>query len=145
MATVEFYEKAGCINNTRQKNMLRQAGHYLVERDLRQVCWTQESLLEFFSALPVAEWFNNSAPSIKTGELDPAQCSVEQALGLMIDNPLLIRRPLMRVNNEVMVGFDQARVDKWIGLRAKTADDLETCPRQQAGGASISDIRSKCL
>ncbi len=34
----------------------------------------------------------------------------------LLDNPLLIRRPLMEVGEEIRVGFDVAAVDAWIGL-----------------------------
>lgn len=145
MATVIFYEKPGCINNTRQKQLLRQAGHIVIEHDLLTTPWTDESLMEFFSALPVVEWFNLSAPQIKSGEVVPGECSVEQALQLMLANPLLIRRPLMRVGHEVMVGFDQDTVDKWINLQSKTADDLESCPRTDSTLSSVTDIKAKCI
>lgn len=129
MAIVLFYEKPGCINNTKQKKLLRQAGHTVVERDLLATPWSRDGLMEFFSAMPVAEWFNSSAPRIKSGELDPHQCSPEQALELMIAEPLLIHRPLMKSGHDVMVGFDQKAVDRWIGLESRTQDDVETCPR----------------
>ncbi len=145
MATVIFYEKPGCINNTRQKKMLRQAGHCVIEYDLREVRWTVDNLLEFFSAMPVAEWFNCSAPQIKSGEVMPDECSVDQALGLLVASPLLIRRPLMRVGHEVMVGFDQDMVDNWIGLQSRNSNDLESCARHPADITSICDVRPRSL
>ena len=129
MARVEFYEKPGCINNTRQKQLLRQAGHVLIEYDLLRTAWTEEGLMAFFAGLPVHEWFNPSAPQIKSGEVNPQRCSMQQALELMCKTPLLIRRPLMRVGHKTMVGFDQAAVHAWIGLQASSELDLETCPR----------------
>ena len=134
MATLEFYEKPGCINNTRQKQLLRQAGHVVIEHDLLQTEWTEECLMAFFSGLPVRDWFNPSAPQIKSGEVNPEHCSMQQALRLMCETPLLIRRPLMRVGHKTMVGFAQDAVQAWIGLQATKDADLETCPRpsQQA-------------
>lgn len=145
MATVLFYEKPGCINNNRQKKLLRQAGHTVIEKDLLQTRWRKDELMEFFSAMPVHEWFNTGAPQVKSGEVIPAACSVEQAVQLMMANPLLIRRPLMRVNNEVMVGFDQNAVDKWLGLQSKTAADVETCPRNHERGAKVTKFRTPRL
>ena len=37
----------------------------------------------------MAEWFNPSAPAIKYGELDVSELSAEQALELMVAQPLL--------------------------------------------------------
>ena len=142
MARVEFYEKPGCINNTRQKQLLREAGHIVIERDLLHTRWTEEGLMMFFSGLPVCEWFNPSAPQIKSGEVIPERCSMQQALSLMCDMPLLIRRPLMRVGDRTMVGFEQHAVDEWIGLQCSSDTDLETCPRPLQKPDSIAEDRS---
>lgn len=130
MAHVVFYEKPGCINNTRQKRLLEDAGHTVEARDLRLQPWTIETLRPFFTGLPVAEWFNRAAPAVKDGRLDPAAMTAERALPAMIADPLLIRRPLMQVDEDRRCGFDAEAVDAWIGLAApEPAADLESCPR----------------
>ena len=48
---------------------------------------------------PVADWFNRTAPQVKAGEIDPDNMDEQTALLLMIDNPILIRRPLMQVDD----------------------------------------------
>ena len=97
MATIHFYEKPGCINNTRQKQLLSKAGHLLVVYDLLAQPWAEnrEKLRSFFGDMPVADWFNRSAPAIKNGEIDPESVSEQQAIDLMAANPLLSRRPLL--------------------------------------------------
>lgn len=131
MATVYFYEKPGCINNTRQKKLLAEAGHRVVALNLLTEPWQADRLRAFFGELAVRDWFNVSAPAIKQGEIDPGKLTEQQALTLMLENPLLIRRPLMQVGDNVMAGFDQQAVDSWIGLKAAAASgqDLENCPR----------------
>jgi nitrogenase-associated protein len=130
MATVTFYEKPGCVNNTRQKKLLTDAGHQVVAKNLLIENWTTVSLRAFFGQLAVRDWFNYSAPAIKHGEIDPENQSEQEALALMVENPLLIRRPLMQVGTTLMAGFDQQAVDNWIGLQKNEApSDLETCPR----------------
>jgi nitrogenase-associated protein len=92
--------------------------------------WQQDQLRAFFGELPVRDWFNYSAPAIKYGEIEPDKLSEQQALTLMLENPILIRRPLMQVGDRVMAGFEQQAVDAWIGLTANgAAQDLESCPR----------------
>jgi len=131
MAVVTFIEKPGCINNTRQKQLLKAAGHTLIVKDLLREPWTEETLFRFLSVLPVKEWFNSSAPKIKSGEIDPETLDEVSALKRMIDDPLLIRRPLMMVKDQCMVGFDPVKVDAWIGLEKNIADqDYESCPRE---------------
>ncbi len=136
MATVLFYEKPGCINNTKQKVLLAAAGHTVQAKNLLLEKWTPARLRAFFGDLPVAEWFNHTAPRVRDGEIWPHKLSGEQAIALMLKEPLLIRRPLMEVDGQRRVGFDQDAVDRWIGLGSKAPglskprEDLETCPRQ---------------
>ena len=133
MATVIFYEKPGCINNTRQKQLLAAAGHEVIAKNLLTEVWQAERLRAFFSLLPVRDWFNYSAPAIKHGEIEPDQLTEAQALALMVEAPLLIRRPLMQVGDYMMAGFDVPAVAIWIGLAQSEANrDLESCPRTVA-------------
>ena len=127
MAEVIFYEKSGCSGNARQKALLKEAGHRVLARDLRDCLWTDSRLLEFLAALPVARWFNPNAPAVKSGEIVPATLDVLAALALLRANPLLIRRPLLQVGDELRVGFDAADINAWIGLGEVPDEDLETC------------------
>ncbi|MDO9106888.1 MAG: ArsC/Spx/MgsR family protein [Methylovulum sp.] len=133
MATVYFYEKTGCVNNTRQKKLLTEAGHRVIAKNLLTEAWEPLSLRAFFVGLSVRNWFNYSAPAIKTGEVDPESLTETEALALMLRDPLLIRRPLMQSGGRKMAGFDQQRVDAWLGLAATDAhQDVESCVRQSA-------------
>jgi nitrogenase-associated protein len=131
MVTIIFYEKPGCINNTKQKALLQAAGHHLQACNLLLEPWTAQTLRPFFGTLPIAEWFNPSAPRIKSGAVDPKGVDESAALALMIADPLLIRRPLMQVGEVYRVGFDPQAIDAWIGLTPveSATGDLETCPR----------------
>ncbi|MDF5722591.1 MAG: nitrogenase-associated protein [Rhizonema sp. PD37] len=117
MARVIFYEKPGCQNNTKQKTLLAAAGHELETYNLLKEAWTVERLRLFFSNLPVVEWFNRTAPRIKSGEVVPEQINEETALSEMVNDPVLIRRPLIQVGDRREVGFDVEKVDAWIGLK----------------------------
>lgn len=131
MATVYFYEKPGCINNTRQKQLLTVAGHQVIARDLLNENWEKHRLRLFFGDKPVSQWFNYSAPAIKQGEIQPDMVTENEALTLMLNNPLLIRRPLMQVGDELMAGFDQQTVNSWIGLTdIESNRDVESCPKK---------------
>jgi nitrogenase-associated protein len=116
MATVVFYEKPGCGNNTKQKVWLAASGHTVLAKNLLTEKWTIERLRSFFGDLPVAQWFNPAAPRIKSGEVNPAACDAQTALTMMLADPLLIRRPLMDVDGKLRVGFDADAVRAWIGL-----------------------------
>ncbi len=134
MKTVIFYEKPGCINNTKQKAMLVAAGHEVIARNLLKTPWTAETLRPFFGELPVSEWFNYTAPRIKSGEIIPSELDETTALEFMLADPLLIRRPLMEVGEMLMVGFNLEKVEAAIGLNPidNKPQDVETCPRSHA-------------
>lgn len=131
MVQIAFYEKTGCGGNARQRAALEAAGHTLQRHDLRAVAWTRAVLLEFLAPLPVAQWFNPAAPRVKSGALQPHALSAGAALDLLLEDPLLIRRPLMRRldDGSCHVGFDPAAVGAWVGLApAAAALPLEACP-----------------
>lgn len=129
MVTVVFYEKPGCKGNLRQKTLLAAAGHTVQAKNLKAETWTSKRLFDFLAALPVAQWFNPSAPAVKSGEIVPAALSADEALALLLANPLLIRRPLLEVGDERRVGFDAGEIERWIGLNGATLPegDLEAC------------------
>lgn len=130
MAKVIFFEKPGCINNIRQKELLIKSGHLVVEKNLLEHNWKQDELLNYFKGLPVSSWFNQSAPSIKNGSINTDKLTEKQAIKLMLKDPLLIRRPLMSAKSQHKVGFEFSEIHQWIGLEEKMVEkDLETCPR----------------
>jgi nitrogenase-associated protein len=142
MVKVIFYEKPGCINNIRQKKWLTEAGHQVEARNLLTEPWTAARLLAFFNNLPVNAWFNQGAPAVKNGEVNPDILTAEQAVHCMLADPLLIRRPLMEVGATRMVGFEMDQVTKLFGpgLHSNSGQktkngittDLELCPKSHA-------------
>jgi len=127
MAKVIFYEKPGCGGNARQKALLLASGHEVEVRNLLTATWTAATLRPFFGSKPLQDWFNPSSPRIKSGSIDPARLSEDTALVMMIEDPLLIRRPLMQVGERREAGFDQAEVDAWIGLRTTAVAVTDRC------------------
>jgi nitrogenase-associated protein len=145
MATVIFYEKPGCKNNTKQKTLLTAAGHEVVAYSLLTEAWTVERLRSFFGDRPLVEWFNRAAPRVKSGEVIPENIDDAQtALVMMLKDPLLIRRPLIQVGDRREVGFDVEKIDAWIGLKAEDEsqreiseslmkEDLQGCSHKHEG------------
>ena len=124
MATVVFYEKPGCAGNTYQKALLEASGHTVVARDILKENWMRLQLLPFLKSLPVSQWFNRTAPLVQSGAINPDSfdaSDVTSVLSLLIENPLLIRRPLLEVDGVCRAGFDIAAIHQWIGLSAAVA------------------------
>lgn len=125
MAQITFYEKPGCGGNAKQKALLLAAGHTLDVKNLLAEEWTKESLLAFLAPLPVPHWFNRAAPMVKEGTVDPDSIDADSAIKLMLEHPLLVRRPLMASGGEHRVGFVLEEVDAWVGLSGQTASEAE--------------------
>jgi nitrogenase-associated protein len=131
VAEIIFYEKPGCINNTKQKRLLAFAGHVVIARNLLTESWSAGRLQRFFEALPVSSWFNRSAPQVRDGEIDPGSMATQQAMALLINTPLLIRRPLLVIDGEAVVGFDVTQLNQRFSLGLPAEDeDLVGCPRK---------------
>ena len=130
MASIIFYEKPGCKGNSRQKEILLASGHDLDVRDLLTTPWTADELSLFFGERPVADWFNITNPRVKSGELVPSEITAEDALAMMVEEPLLIVRPLMQVGQRRMAGFDVQQVHNWVGLALDSVGerDPKNCP-----------------
>jgi nitrogenase-associated protein len=129
LATVVFYQKFGCRTNARQKHMLEAAGHFVLTKDLLSEPWTAERLRDFFGSTPVAQWFNPAAPRVKSGEIDPGNADEAHALALMLEDPLLIRRPLVEEGEQRCAGFDREPVTSLLDGRHK-GEIIEGCSRQ---------------
>lgn len=138
MTSLVFYEKPGCATNRQQKQLLQEAGFQVQARNLLAEPWTREQLHTFLAARPVAEWFNRAAPAVKAGTVDPQRLDAEQALDLLLAQPLLIRRPLISVRSLRLVGFDLATLEALLPTAQLDAAplELEGCLRQAHGHAA---------
>jgi nitrogenase-associated protein len=131
MTIVHFYEKPGCTGNKRQREILLEAGHIVFVHDLLQQPWSDQpgKLRSFFGDLPVAAWFNRSAPAIKNGEVLPEALDEERAIALMVSDPLLIRRPLLEADGRRRAGFDAREIEAWLEVDVG-GENLESCPQR---------------
>lgn len=64
---------------------------------------------------------------------------------MLLDDPLLIRRPLLEVDGTCRAGFDLQVIDDWIGLsipKAMAGEDFEAC-RHGTEAASHCEARER--
>jgi nitrogenase-associated protein len=148
MAIIRFFEKPNCTGNARQKAILTAAGHTLITENLIDFPFTAELLRSFFTGLPVTQWFNPMSPRITSGEIDITAMNEDQAIGAMLQDHLLIRRPLLEINGKRIVGFSIETLEamevhcsanpRLVLLGVK---DLEGCPGH-AMGIKCDEIRN---
>lgn len=132
MAHITFHTKLGCATSAKQVDLLRQSGHEVEVRDLMSHPWQPEELTAFFGDMPVKLWFNPNSPRVKSGEIDPSAYDSAAALNLMLEDHLLIRRPLMESGGIRLCGFDPVKVHAMVGLDStceaiSRSSDLQTC------------------
>lgn len=132
MADIVFFEKPGCRTNARQKRLLEAAGHRIAARSLLTEPWTAERLAGFFTDMPVASWFNATSPRIKSGEIDPGTLEAPAALALMLADPLLIRRPLIEIEEQRCAGFEHEHIVSLLGGDRNVSPNVLGCGRTDA-------------
>ncbi|MCW8820774.1 MAG: arsenate reductase family protein, partial [Sulfurovum sp.] len=119
MKIILFYEKPGCSTNAKQKKSLKDTGCMVITRNLLKFEMHKDELLTYLKHRSLQEWFNPNAPKIKSGEIDPKDFSLEEALELLLHDPILIRRPLVSINGHRMCGFDPKAIEDALGFSLK--------------------------
>jgi len=83
---------------------------------------------------------NHTAPAVKNGEVNPEELSFEQAMQMMIEEPILIKRPLIEVNGLSLQGFEDVRLKPYLG-DWDHSEDVITCPNLKT--LSCDEMRGK--
>jgi nitrogenase-associated protein len=131
MTDLVFYEKPGCIGNKQQKAILLKLGIRLEVHDILSEPWTAERLRPFFGNKTIPMWFNESAPQVKSGEIDIDQLDESEALSLMVEQPILIKRPLMIYQSLKQSGFTSGPVLDELGVNLDGGNRVESCPMSE--------------
>lgn len=127
MAEITFYEKPGCLNGEKQKAILIKAGNVLRCINILTHDWSASTLLPFVAKKEPAEIMNYTAPAIKNGQIRPGKLAFDEALSLMIKDPILIKRPLIQVDGLNIQGFASPALKPYLG-DWDDSEDVITCP-----------------
>ena len=111
-----FYEKPGCTGNKKQKELLWSHGITLVVKSILDSSWSKEQLQAFFTGLDNDKIVNPFAPQIKKGDIDVSKLSQEELIDLMIQEPILIKRPLVEVNESKVCGFNKEKLSQLLNI-----------------------------
>lgn len=130
-----FYHKPGCVNNEKQKGILLKRGFSLDERNLLDFTWDRDILTKVFKGYLVSEWFNESAPKIKDGSVRPADLTYDEAIDLILENPIYMKRPIIEFNSRYIVGFSADELELMTGVF------LGSLPRGLSGCAMVKNER----
>lgn len=124
---VTFFEKPGCAGNAKQKTLLDLYNIHYKTRDILSYPWTKEFLEEFFEKVAKEDIYNPFAPQIKNREIEPKNLTKEQLVELMLENPILIKRPLLIVGEHKLCGFSIERINELFHKNICTSVSISTC------------------
>jgi arsenate reductase-like glutaredoxin family protein len=94
---------------------LRELGLTVDERDLGKQPLSAEELDRLIGPRPVESFLNTRNEEYRARNLRLNPLTRSEALQLMAANPNLIRRPLLLIDNEIVVGFDGPRYRELAG------------------------------
>jgi regulatory protein spx len=97
------------------KASLSQDGVELDERDFFKDNFTEAELRELLGDTPPADVFSWRSPSARKLGLDRDTVSPDELVRLMVDEPRLIRRPLIQVEGRLIVGTNKKAMAETFG------------------------------
>jgi len=92
--------------------LLSQKGVPHRERELFKEPLSADELRALLRGRPVSDIFATRSPTYKKLGLADQDLDDEAKLRLMVENPTLIRRPLIAVGDELVIGLDARRLEE---------------------------------
>ena len=91
--------------------MLLQKDFQLEERDFFKEPFSAGELAELATGVGLAQLFARRSPSLKKMGLADKELSDSEMLDLMLKEPRLVRRPLVRIGNRLLIGANLKAVE----------------------------------
>ena len=79
----------------------------LDERDYAKQPLNEAELKDLFKAVDPRDYINPKSPAFKSLNLKGKTLTAEQAVKLMVQEPNLIKRPLVIAGHKIIAGFDR--------------------------------------
>ena len=84
------------------------------ERDFFRNPFNQSEIEELLQGKPASEMFNFRSPSFKQLGLEREKLSDKELIDLMLKEPRLIRRPVVRIGGEVYFSADKSILENLV-------------------------------
>lgn len=130
---IVFYEKPGCSGNAKQKKLLDLYQVTYKTKDILTEPWSFEKLSAFFGTLPKEKIYNPFAPQIKQKALDIDALTKEELIQAMLQKPILIKRPLLEIDEHKVCGFDIEQINKLLDKNICESVSVSTCQSESCG------------
>ncbi|MCH2310821.1 MAG: hypothetical protein MK345_07205 [SAR202 cluster bacterium] len=86
------------------KEALLQQNFSLLERDFFLNPFTRKELSDLFVNHNLSDFLSINSPSFKKLQIQATSLCRENVIDLMLDEPRLIRRPLLKIENKLFIG-----------------------------------------
>lgn len=126
-SNIIFYEKTGCAGNSRQKKVLKSFGIRFEVKSLLETNWDIVTLEPFFKNIDKTKIVNLSAPKIKNNDIDISFFTKNELIKMMCDDPILIKRPLIQIDQHYICGFDIKMINDILNTSIKENIQIPTC------------------
>ena len=87
----------------------------IIERDLFKYPFNRTEIKELLQGKPASEMFNFRSPSFKQLGLEREKLDDNELIDLMLKEPRLIRRPVVRIVDNVYFSADTSVLEKLMG------------------------------
>jgi arsenate reductase len=84
------------------------------ERDFFKNPFNQSEIEELLKGKPASEMFNFRSPSFKQRGLEPDKLSDKELINLMLKEPRLVRRPVVRIHGKVYFSANKSVLENLI-------------------------------
>ena len=105
---VDFYCWVKWNTCRKAKEFLSQKNVEINERDFFKNTFNQSEIEELLKGKPASEMFNFRSPSFKQLGLERDKLSDKQLIELMLKEPRLVRRPVVRIDGKVYFSADRS-------------------------------------
>jgi arsenate reductase-like glutaredoxin family protein len=85
------------------------------ERDFFKTPFTRAEIEKLLQGRPASEMFNFRSPSFKQTGLKRDTLSDSSLIDMMLNEPRLVRRPVVRIGDNVYFGADTSVLEKLLG------------------------------
>lgn len=85
------------------------------ERDFFKEPFTRAEIEDLLGSRPASEMFNFRSPSFKQMGLERDTLSDSRLIDMILKEPRLVRRPVVRIGDDVYFGADRSVLEKLLG------------------------------
>ena len=114
---VDFYCWTKWNTCRKAKELLSRKNVEINERDFFRNPFSRAEIVGLLGDKPASEMFNFKSPSFKQLGLENDKLDNEDLIGLMLKEPRLVRRPVVRIGSDVYYSANQFVLEKLLGWR----------------------------